>query len=102
MASNIMECLVEMAWDDIRTESASAWLEDDPDLRNVILTRIRKLEEARVKELEETLVSERQSRKKEKEAAWLAKKREISERSMARKKEAANDIEVEDRKFVLR
>ena len=43
-----------------------------------------------MKELEEKLKSERQSRKKE--AAWLAKKGEISEMSVARKKEAAKAL----------
>ena len=40
-AGNIMECVVEMAWDDIRKKSAWGWLEVDPDLRSFILTRIR-------------------------------------------------------------
>ena len=55
VAGNIMEFVVEMVWDDIRPESALGWLQDVPDLRSVILTRIRMMEEARVNESEERL-----------------------------------------------
>ena len=73
-----------MGWH--RTESAWRWLENDPELRSVILTRIRELEEARVKESEEILEEERRPRKALQKAAWLVKKKEIAGRMLARKK----------------
>ena len=51
----MIEQVLEMAWESIRTESAWRCLENDPELRSVILTRIRVMEEAKVKEAKDRL-----------------------------------------------
>ena len=89
MASNVMEQIVDKAWEDIKTESAWRCLEDDPRLRSVILTRIRVLEEARVKESEDKLQEERLKRKSVQKSSWEAKKKEIAARAVSRRRERA-------------
>ena len=62
-------------------------MENDPEVRSIILTRIRMIEEAKVKEAEEKLQEERLTRKSMQRTSWLAKKKEITARALARKRE---------------
>ena len=39
MTNNVMEHIVDMAWESIRTESAWRYLENDPEVRSVIPTQ---------------------------------------------------------------
>ena len=86
MTNNVMEHIVYMAWESIRTESAWRCLEDDPELRSVILTRIRIMEEAKVKEAEDRLQEERRRRKSVPKTSWGKKKKEITARAVTRGK----------------
>jgi hypothetical protein len=56
---------------------------DEPGLRDVILTRMRELEKARVLKLEETLRDERLLRKVMQESEWTLKRKETVNRLMA-------------------
>ena len=96
MAENVMEQVLDMAWESITTEYAWRCLENDPALRSVILARIRVMEEAKVKEADDKLQEERLNRKSIQETAWLTKKKETSARALSRRTERAVMDEVRD------
>ena len=62
---------METAWERFKIESAWGWLVDDPELRGVIRIRIRELEEAKVKSVEQTLKEERLLMKELQESEWI-------------------------------
>ena len=82
LANNVMDQLIDRAWESIKTESAWRCLEDDPKLRSVILSRIRVMEEAKVKEAKDRLQEERLKRKSVQKSSWGTKKKEIAARAV--------------------
>ena len=57
VANCMLEKVVEAAWDRYKINSAWEWLVDDPELRYIIPTRIRELDEDEVEVAEESNAS---------------------------------------------
>ena len=55
VTGKVMEQVINVTWERIKTETAWSSMENDPELMSFILTRIRMVEEAKVKEAEEKL-----------------------------------------------
>ena len=75
-------------------------MENDPEVRSIILTRIRMIEEAKVKEAEGKIQEERLTWKTMQRTSWLAKKKEITARALARKRGRTEVDEVKEYELV--